>query len=250
MTTRLANRSAIVTGAADGIVEAVATLFAREGARVLAVDIQQERLDAVHRGNPRIVTMVQDLAAAGAAAQVVARAREVFGCIDILVNNAGIRGDRGRIDQTTDENWDRVMRVNVETVFKLSREATPLLSKSDSARIINIGSIHGFLAAPTLGPYVTSKHAVSGLTRAFALDLGRLGITVNCIMPGFVETGLTRDMRNEHPAIWDGVMNKIVLARPGQPMDIANMALFLASSESSFMTGACVPVDGGMSCWG
>lgn len=248
MTSRLNDRVAIVTGAADGMGAATTALFAAEGAHVLAVDVNGGRLTAEHAGRDGVTKLVQDISAPEAADAIVQAALGLGG-IDILVNNAGIRGERGAIDQTTDENWRRVMDINLDGAFRLSRQAAPSLKASGHGRIINVGSIQGMLAAPTLGAYVTSKHALNGLTRALALDLGPAGVTVNCIMPGFVITGLTRNVEQDAPEVWKRMMVKIVVGRAGTAEDIAAMALFLASDEASFITGACIPVDGGMSCW-
>ena len=248
MGTRLAKRRAVVTGAADGMGKAIARLFAAEGAHVLAVDIQRDGL-AEFADDPAITTMVQDLGDPQAADRIVSRASEELGGLDILINNAGVKGERRPLQAETDENWDHVLNINLDVIFRLSRAASAPLIESSCGRIINISSIQGKLGSPTAGSYVVSKHGVIGLTRSFALDLGPHGITVNCIMPGFITTGLTRTLEADNPAVYDRVMSKVVVGRPGQPIDIAGLALFLAGTESGFMTGTCIPVDGGATCW-
>lgn len=242
-------RSAIVIGAADGIGRATVDRLVCDGVAVLAVDIAAERLLEAHGQNAAVHCLTIDVAAEDAAERIVAAAVDAFGGIDILVNNAGIRGRRARIDDTTDADWRHIQQINLDAPFRLARAASPMLGAGGSGRIINIGSIHGSLAAPTLDAFVVTKHGLNGLTRALALDLGPRGITVNCIMPGFIETGLTRSMAHDQPEIWGRLMSKIALGRQGAPAEIAAITAFLASENPGFISGACIPVDGGMSCW-
>lgn len=238
-----------MTGAADGIGRATVDRLVADGIAVLAVDIAAERLIEAHGQTATVQCMTIDVAADNAAERIVAAAVEGLGGIDILVNNAGIRGHRAQIDDTTDADWRNIQQINLDAPFRIARAASPLLGERGAGRVINIGSIHGTLAAPTLGAFVVSKHGLNGLTRALALDLGSRGITVNCIMPGFIETGLTRSMATDKPEIWSRLMHKIALGRQGMPAEIAAMVAFLASERAGFVTGACIAVDGGMSCW-
>jgi NAD(P)-dependent dehydrogenase (short-subunit alcohol dehydrogenase family) len=244
MAARLAGRRAIVTGAADGIGAAITRLFAEEGARVLAVDVAASRLDAAHAGYGSIIRLVQDVAATGAADRIVSEARDAFGSVDILVNNAGI-APVVMLEETTDETWARVLDVNVTAVFRLCRRAIPLLTASAAPRIINVGSIMSDFAVERLGAYTTSKHAVAGLTKALATELGARGVRANYLQPGAIVTGITREAFAADPEFREFWVRKSAAGRLGQPIDVARVALFLAGDESEFVNGQGLIIDGG-----
>jgi len=239
---RLQDRVAIVTGAADGIGKAIATRFTAEGAKVLAVDIQGDLLLSTHAGNPDIICLTQDLGAADAAESVLNAALSAFGRLDILINNAGMRGARTPIEEMPDALWHQVINVNLDAMMRLTRAAIPSLRASRAGRIINLSSTLGMYAVEGLGPYITSKHAVIGLTRTLALELGRYGITANYIAPGMVVTGQTRDYPKERLA---EVVRDVAIGRLGEPEEIAPVALFLATEEASYVNGQGICVDGG-----
>ncbi|HEV2362609.1 MAG TPA: SDR family NAD(P)-dependent oxidoreductase [Caulobacteraceae bacterium] len=238
---RLDGRCAIVTGAASGIGRASAELFAAEGARVLAVDRPATELafaDAAVRA------CAADLAAADAPRKIVAAALDELGGVDILFNNAGI-GLGAPAVETTDEAWDQVQAVNLRAVFRLCREAIPHLVASKAGRVICTASVMANGTDYGLAAYCASKAGVVGLTRTLALELGRSGVTANAILPGAILTGMTR--RNfSDPKIADVWARKSVLKRLGQPIDIARLALFLASDEAAFVTGQAIACDGGL----
>jgi NAD(P)-dependent dehydrogenase (short-subunit alcohol dehydrogenase family) len=237
MSQRLQGRRAVVTGAASGIGAATARRLAREGAAVLAVDLHPFEAGG-------LPTLAQDVSAPGAAGAIMAEAARVLGGLDILVNNAGICLVAG-IEDHPDDVWARTMAINVDAVFRLSRAAVPLLKTSAAGRIINIGSIMSDFGAAGMVAYGTSKHAVLGLTRSLASDLGPHGITVNAIQPGAIETGITKPNFEADPsfkAFWEA---KSSLKRIGQPDDIAALAAFLASDDAAFMSGHGIYCDGG-----
>lgn len=246
---RLAGKVAIVTGAASGIGEASARLFAEEGATVLAVDRPDSAIGTVHAGHERIVPLAQDVTLDGAAEAIVAAALQAGdGGLDILFNNAGVSG-RSFGDETTDAEWDRIFSVNIRAVFRLSRAAIPALKAraalTGRARIINTASVMAERTDLGLSAYTASKHAVAGLSKTLALELGKWGITVNYLLPGAIYTGMTRaNFDQDHiRAVWE---KKAALRRLGQPIDMARAVLLLASDDADFITGHGLVADGGL----
>ena len=238
---RLAGKAAIVTGAASGIGRASAVLFAAEGARVLAVDRPGSDLDFADR---TIETLGVDLAASDAPDRVVGRALEAFGALDILYNNAGI-GSNALASVMTDEAWDMVQDVNLKAVFRMCRQAIPHLVKSPAGRIISTASVMANGTDYGLAAYCASKAGVVGLMRTLALELGKHGVTANAVLPGAIRTGMTARGFAD-PAIADVWAKKSVLRRLGEPIDVARVALFLASEDAGFVTGQAIAADGGL----
>jgi len=238
---RLSGKSAIVTGAASGIGRAAAQLFASEGADVLAVDRPGADLTF---DNASIRVLHQDLAEQDAPKAIIGAALEAFGKLDILYNNAGVSGSSLAQDMT-DETFDRVLAVNLRAVFRLTREATPLLIRSTAGRILNTASVMALGTDYGLAAYCASKAGVLGLTRTLALELGKHGVTANAILPGAIQTGMTAASfaRPDVAAVW---ARKSVLRRLGQPEDVARVALFLASEDGGFVTGQAIAADGGL----
>jgi 3-oxoacyl-[acyl-carrier protein] reductase len=237
---RLAGKSAIITGAGSGIGAAAASLFAAEGAKVLAVDLPG-RIAA----NAAFTVFEADIAAAEAPGAIVAAAITAFGRLDILFNNAGVASSVPAADLSDDE-WDRINSINLRAVFRLTRAAIPHLVQSPAGRIINTASVMAEGTDYGLAAYCASKAGVGGLTRALALELGKHGVTANYLLPGAIRTGMTSalwDARPDIAAIW---AKKSVLRRLGAPEDLARAALFLASDDASFITGQGLAVDGGM----
>jgi NAD(P)-dependent dehydrogenase (short-subunit alcohol dehydrogenase family) len=226
---RLSGRRAIVTGAASGIGAATVKRLAADGAEVIAVD----------RAG---VDVAADLATDAGIAAVIAAAGDR---LDILINNAGIC-PVAPFAETDDTLWQSSFDVNVTAPFKLSRALVPLLAKSPAGRIINTGSILSRYGDANLTAYSASKHAILGLTRALATEVGPLGITVNCIQPGVIVTGMTRPMFDERPESKTYYHSRIPLQRLGQPEDIADVFAFLASDDSRYITGQGIIVDGGV----
>ena len=238
---RLEGRRTIVTGAASGIGRASAELFAREGARVLAVDVPASNLDLDAAG---VVCLAMDITRDEAPEAIVARAVAEFGGLDVLFNNAGVSAATPVAD-TTDEGWDRIQAVNLRATFRLARAAIPHLCASAAGRIINTASVMAEGTDYGLAAYCASKAGVVGLTRTLALELGRKGVTANAIMPGAIVTGMTRRGFEDAKIaeVWE---KKAALKRLGQPIDIARVALFLASEDAAFVTGQAIAVDGGL----
>lgn len=247
MTARMLDgRRAIVTGAASGIGKGISERFVAEGASVLAVDLPRDvwaNDEAITGGVARFAI---DITRDDAPAAIVKAAVRLLGGIDILVNNAGV-SEFGGADSTSDATWNKVMAINVNAPFRLTREAIPYLKESGSGRIINTGSIMSELAGPGIIAYVASKHAVAGMTKAMAVDLGPFGICANFIQPGAIETPLSAQhmQDKEFVAYWD---RKIPLGRIGKPQDIAPVVAFLASEGGGYISGEGLRIDGGATC--
>ncbi len=242
-TLSLNGKKAVVTGAASGIGAAIAKAYLREGAHVLAVDLPGKALARLYAGDGRALPFEQDITHIGAAAGIVAAAAERLGGIDILVNNAGVSIGAG-IEETTDDLWEKTLAVNVTAMFRITRAAIPHLKKSKAGRIINLGSIMSEMAGPGLFAYGTSKHAVAGMTKAMAVDLGPYGVTANYLQPGAIVTALSAPFFEDAAfrSYWEG---KAPVGRLGQPEDVAAAAVFLATEAAQFVSGAGVKVDGG-----
>lgn len=241
--TKLANRKAIITGGASGIGEAIAKAFLAEGAEVFIVDLPNKELAENYSDTEKAHILEQDITQQNAAETIVSAAIKAMGRFDVLVNNAGV-AIGSELETTTDELWDQVMGVNVTSMFKLSRAALPELKKSGTGRIINLGSIMSDMGGPNLFVYGTSKHAVAGMTKSMAVDLGQYGITANYLQPGSIITPLSapffedEDFKN----YWE---EKAPMGRIGVPTDVAHAAVFLASEETQFISGLGLNVDGG-----
>ena len=229
---RLEGRSALVTGAGSGIGAATARRLRAEGARVYTVDLA----GAVDRH--------ADVTAPGINAALVAEAVARHGGLDILVPCAGVSAFHP-LEGHDDAYFDQVMAVNVTAVFRLIRDAVPALRQSSHGRIVTIGSTMARFGDAGLVAYGTSKHAVLGLTRSAACELGPYGITVNCLQPGAIETPMTAPAFAAMPEFRSHFERKAALGRLGQPDDVADVIAFLCSDEARFMTGQGFFVDGG-----
>ncbi|MGL3822736.1 SDR family NAD(P)-dependent oxidoreductase [Sphingopyxis sp. R3-92] len=229
---RLDGRAALVTGAGSGIGLATARRLAADGARVLTVDRAGD------------VDMIADVTDPGINAHMVAEAEARLGGLDILVACAGITGMQP-LDGHSDEFFDAMMAVNVTAVFRLMRDALPLLKRSPHGRIILIGSVMSSFGEAGMTAYSASKHAVLGMTKSVAAEVGAFGITANCIQPGAIETPMTAPAFTAMPEFRQRWIEKAALGRLGQPEDIADVAAFLASDDARFMSGHGIFVDGG-----
>lgn len=235
--TGLEGYRALVTGAASGIGKATVDRFRNSGVRVLACDMTRDGLEGD-------ATVVADLSSANAIRDVANAVRRELGGLDFLVNNAGIC-PMGTLDALTDEQWEASYIVNVLAPARLIKALTPHLEQSERARIVNIGSILSSFGDAGLSAYAASKHAILGLTKAMANELGPKGITVNCVQPGCIVTGMTRELL-EQEAAGAYYRNKSPLNRLGQPDDIAGLIALICAEESRFMTGQGIMVDGGV----
>ena len=242
----IAGRVAIVTGAASGMGAATARLLAGEGARVAVTDLDLAACEAVAAEcGEKARAHALDVSDGEAIGRVVASIAQDFGGIDILVNNAGISSfcalDAGA---AYDESWARALSVMLTAQQRMVRAALPHLRRSDAARIVNIASTEGLGATPGDTPYVAAKSGVVGLTRGLAVDLGPEGITCNCICPGPIRTAMTEAVPDEHKTIF--AKRRTALRRYGDPEEVAHMTLSLVLPAASYITGAIIPVDGGL----
>jgi NAD(P)-dependent dehydrogenase (short-subunit alcohol dehydrogenase family) len=240
---KLEGKIAIITGAASGIGRATAILFLQHGAKTFLVDLPEQNLIDQFDDYDHARTLELDITEADAPQRIADGAMEVFGGIDILMNNAGIAVGAD-LESTTDEIWDRVMAVNVTSMFRISREVVAQMRQRGRGRIINVGSIMSDMGGPGLCAYGASKHAVAGLSKAMAVDLGQYQITVNYLQPGAIVTALSAPFFEDADfrAYWE---DKAPVGRLGQPEDVATAALFLASDEAEFVSGLGFNVDGG-----
>ncbi|MBI1186556.1 MAG: SDR family oxidoreductase [Alphaproteobacteria bacterium] len=237
--------SVFITGAASGMGAAAARIFAGEGAKVAVTDYNGEGAAAVAAeigANARAWRL--DVADHDAIKRVIEEAAAHFGGIDCVVNNAGIGRFMPLDGERYDGHWDEMIAVCLTAHQRIVRAALPHLRRSASPRIVNIASTEGLGATPLDSAYVAAKTGVTGLTRAMAVDLGREGITANCICPGPIATGMTAGIPDEHKTIF--AKRRTALARYGQPEEVAHIVVSLCMPAASYITGAVIPVDGGL----
>lgn len=245
---RLDGAGAIVTGAASGMGRATAILLARAGAKVAVTDVRPEAVQAVvdeiTGEGLHAVAKVLDVGDHAQIRSVVEDVADTFGDLSIIVNNAGISANRPIDDADYDDHWDRHLSILLTAHQRLIRAALPHLRKAASPRIVNIASTEGLGATTGFSAYSAAKAGVIGLTRSLAVELGKSGITVNCICPGPVETGMTHAIPDDAKQVY--AARRTALRRYGLPEEVAFMTASLCAPAASFVTGAIIPVDGGL----
>jgi NAD(P)-dependent dehydrogenase (short-subunit alcohol dehydrogenase family) len=243
---RLENKSAFVTGAARGIGLAIAERLARDGAAVTAVDIdlptQQREVDALVAQGLTVAAAHCDVTIRASVERAVSDAEAAHGPIDILVNNAGIAGRAAPLEALSDDDWRRVMEIDVTSVFLCSQAVITGMKARKSGRIINVASIAGKEGNPNMIPYSTAKAGVIGFTKALAKEVAQLGIYVNAIAPAVIETPILQQLTPEQVQY---MVQRIPLGRVGQPHEVAALVAWLASDECTFTTGQCIDISGG-----
>jgi NAD(P)-dependent dehydrogenase (short-subunit alcohol dehydrogenase family) len=253
--TRLAGKVAIVTGGGTGIGRAIALALAKEGADVAVVGRRKDKLEQtaveIRKGSSQAIAVTADITSSNDTNAAVAEVEKQFGKLNVLVNNAGALSV-STIESITETDWDRIISTNLKGPFLMSRAALPAMRRAGGGSIVNVGSVLGLVAVKDRAAYCASKGGVTLLTRAMALDHAHEHIRVNCICPSVVETDLIRDIfakSEEGRRAKQARIAAIPLGRFGQPQDVAGLAVFLASDESSWMTGTAIPLDGGVTAY-
>lgn len=244
----VAGKVVLVTGAASGMGRATAALFADEGARVAATDLHGDEVEqlaeAIREAGGDARAWKLDVRDAAAVERVVDEVANALGGVDVLVNNAGVAVGSLIDADDFEERWQLALDVLLTAQARLVRRALPHLKRSGEGRVINVSSTEGLGATLGTGPYTVAKHGVVGLTRALAIELAQYGITVNCVCPGPILTGMTAPI--PEAAREKFARRRVPLRRYGSPEEVAHMTLSLALPASSFVTGATIPVDGGL----
>ena len=248
----VAGKRVIVTGAASGMGRATAHLFADEGARVAVSDIGAAGVQAVVdeivdvHGPDAAIGVPADVGSLDALKSLVARVTEAFGGIDVLVNNAGVSmiNSAFQDEESFESNWATTLDVNLTAHARLIRLCLPALQAAGGGRIVNIASTESIVMTAGLAAYAATKAGVVGLTKSFAVELGRHGVTVNCICPGPINTGMTAGIDDVAKTTY--AKRRVPMRRYGDPEEVAHMTLNLCLPASSFVNGAVIPVDGGM----
>ncbi|NQT94987.1 MAG: 3-oxoacyl-[acyl-carrier-protein] reductase [Candidatus Omnitrophica bacterium] len=242
----LKDKIALITGAARGIGKEIALALAKEGADVAICDVNEEalaqaKLEIESLGRECLAAVV-DVGNTQAAEDMVNKSLDKFKRIDILVNNAGITRD-GLLMRMKEEDWDAVLTVNLKGAFNFTKAASKVMVKQKAGRIVNIASIIGIMGNAGQANYSASKAGIIGLTKSSAKELAIRGINVNAIAPGFIKTPMTDKLTDEQK---DMMLKVIPLGRFGEPKDVAELAVFLVSESSSYITGEVIKIDGGM----
>ena len=241
---RLKDKTAIITGGGSGIGLATARAFCKEGAKVILFGRQKEKLiSAANELGDSALFVQGDMTKNDDLDQLINNTLNNFKGIDILVNSAGLFNG-APLHEISDSKWDGMMDINIRSVFQLTRRVLPIMMNQKSGSIIHISSILGLIAVPEVAAYNVSKGALNQFSRSIAVEYGSYGIRSNSICPGLIETDMTADLMNDSSLMQEW-SKEYPIGRFGKPEDVASACLFLASDESSFITGTVLPVDGG-----
>ncbi len=247
--TKLAGRTALVTGGASGIGKAIAKRFAAEGARVIVNDVNESGRETAEAIGGAFIRA--DLADAEQTRSLAEQAVRDFGSVDVLVNNAGVQ-HVSPVEEFPDEEWERMLRIMLTAPFLLTKRLLPGMAERGWGRVINMSSVHGLIASPNKSAYIAAKHGLVGFTKAVAVEAGARGVTANAICPSFVRTPLVEnqlpDLARASGVALEDVVEQVVLAQASvkrliEPEEVAELALFLASDAASAITGSAYAID-------
>ena len=245
----LRGQVAVITGSTSGIGLALARAVAARGGDVVLnglgdpSEVERNRAEMEAACGVRVRYHAADMRHGEEVADMVAYAKHELGRLDILVNNAGVQHVEA-IEKFPADKWEQIIAINLSSAFYATRAAVPIMKAQGRGRIINVASAHGLVASPFKSAYVAAKHGVIGLTRSMAVELGRDGITVNCICPGPVRTAMTEDIPEDHKTIFS--KRRVPLRRYAEPEEVAHGTLSLVLPASGYINGVALPVDGGM----
>lgn len=246
---RLDGKVALITGGGVGIGEAIARLFAQEGAAVVITGRRKDVLELVvgevQQSKGRALAVAGSVADEAHVRSAVSQAVRTFGKLNILINNAGIGSFGKTLHETDDATWDELLAINLTGVFRMTRVAVPEMIKAGGGSIVNISSIAGLVGIPLSAAYSATKGALNALTRCVAIDYAKQGIRCNVVCPGLVETPMAADLIEDQTRLAQ-VMAAYPLGRPGTADEVAKLVLYLASDESAWVTGSTFTIDGGM----
>lgn len=249
MAGKFSGKVALVTGAAAGIGRATALAFARERAKIILADVMakegEEAAQTIRKAGGEAMFIKTDVAKPADVERAVDQALENFGRLDFAFNNAGIEGRRATTAECTEENWDRVISINLKGVWLCLRQEIPVMRQQGGGAIVNNASIAGLVGFPGLPAYTASKFGVIGLTKAAALEYAKDGIRVNAVCPGVIHTAMVDRLIEENPEMGAGISAGTPLGRMGKPEEIAEVVIWLCSDAASFVTGHALAADGG-----
>lgn len=247
METTFKNKVAIVTGGSSGIGKATALAFAKKGAKVVVVDWieNSETLNLIKDLGGEVLFVKCDVSKAADVKAMIEKTIAVFGRLDYAFNNAGIEGTSAPIQDCSEENWDKTIGINLKGIWLCMKYEIPEMLKQGKGVIINCSSVAGLVGFSGLPAYVASKHGVIGLTKTAALECAKLGIRVNAVCPGVIQTPMMDRLTGNKKEAEEQFTGLEPVGRFGQPEEIANAVVWLCSDEASFVTGLAMPVDGG-----
>jgi NAD(P)-dependent dehydrogenase (short-subunit alcohol dehydrogenase family) len=245
----IAGKVAIVTGGSAGIGRATAVAFGAQGAKVVVASRReqesQETLEQIRAAGSEGIYVQTDVSSAGDVESLINTTIEVYGRIDILVNNAGIVGQIGLTPEITEENWDRVIDINLKGVWLGMKYAIPHMLRQGGGSIVNVSSVLGLIGSTIVTPYVAAKHGILGLTKSVALEYAKSGIRVNAVCPGGVFTDMIDTDFMKQPGVMEGLIANHPIGRLGTVDEIASSIVWLSSDQAGFVTGVSLAVDGG-----